>query len=121
VDQCVSLLDAEFQRQMSSEEKSRHQQLRNILDDLQKPIDRMQKQISDLHDGLQENERCNILDWLSKQPYIQHHNSAKRNIMEGTGAWLLKDDLLLDWQRSSTSSILWLHGIPGSGKTKLMY
>jgi len=121
MDQCVSLLDAEFQRQMSLEEKSRHQQLKNILDDLQKPIDRMQKQISNLHDDLHESERCNILNWLSKQPYIQHHNSAKRNILEGTGAWLLKDDLLLDWQRSSTSSILWLHGIPGSGKTKLVY
>jgi hypothetical protein len=128
VDQCTSILDAEFQRQieanllaLSLEEESRHQQLKIVLDDLQKPIDRIQKKISDLHDSLQESERHNILNWLSTQPYIQHHDTAKRGILEGTGTWLLKDDLLLDWQRSSASSILWLHGIPGSGKSKLVY
>ncbi|KAH0537657.1 hypothetical protein FGG08_005570 [Glutinoglossum americanum] len=127
VDRCASLLDAELQGHiganlvaLSSEEKGRHQQLRNILGDLQKPIDRMQKQVSELHDGLQEKERRKILSWLSEQPYIQHHDRAKRDVLEGTGAWLLKDDMLLDWQRSSTSSIVWLHGIPGSGKSKLI-
>ena len=129
VDQCASLLDAEFQRRiqanvlaLSLEEESRHKQLKIVLDDLQKPIDRMQKEISDLHDNLQESERQSILNWLSMQPsYIQHHDAAKRGIIEGTGTWLLQDDLLHDWQRSSASSILWLHGIPGSGKTKLVY
>ena len=129
VDQCASLLDAEFQRRieanllaLSLEEESRHEQLKIVLDDLQKPINRIQKKISDLHDNLQESERHSILNWLSMQPsYIQHHDAAKRGILEGTGTWLLRDDLLLDWQRSSASSILWLHGIPGSGKTKLAY
>lgn len=128
VDQCASTLDAEFQRQievnllaLSVEEESRHQQLKFLLDDLQKPIERIQKKISDLHDNLQGSERCDILNWLSTQPYIQHHDTAKRGILEGTGTWLLKDNLLLDWQRSSASSILWLHGIPGSGKSKLVY
>ena len=128
MDRCASLLDAEFQKRietnlvvLSLEEGNRHQQLRNVLDDLQKPIDRMQKQISDIQDGFQEEERRKILNWLSEQPYIQHHNNVKRDILEGTGSWLLKDDMLLDWRRSSASSILWLHGIPGSGKSKLVY
>ncbi|KAI9675706.1 MAG: hypothetical protein M1817_001073 [Caeruleum heppii] len=105
---------------LSSEETTRHQRLAVILEDLQKPIDRIEEQILVIQDGLQDDERCKILNWLSPQPYIQHHNSAKRDVLEGTGTWLIEEDLLLDWMKSSYSSILWLHGIPGSGKTKLV-
>jgi hypothetical protein len=40
-------------------------------------------------------------------------------VVAGTGRWLLEDRLFHKWKEESTSSILWLHGIPGSGKSKL--
>ncbi|KAJ9259344.1 hypothetical protein DTO207G8_907 [Paecilomyces variotii] len=40
--------------------------------------------------------------------------------MPGSGEWLLTDPLLTDWKNRSSSSIIWLRGIPGSGKSKLV-
>ncbi|KAJ5000853.1 hypothetical protein K4K48_002085 [Colletotrichum sp. SAR 10_66] len=60
-----------------------------------------------------------ILTWISKEPYEQHHTLNKSEVLEGTGYWLLKDEVFQSWKKSETSSILWLHGIPGSGKSKL--
>jgi hypothetical protein len=61
-----------------------------------------------------------ILRWISPEPYIQHHKQANREVLEGTGQWLLSNPVFNRWKKESVSSILWLHGIPGSGKSKLM-
>lgn len=52
---------------------------------------------------------------------MQHHKQTKRGILAGTGQWLLFDPIFKRWKDDSASSILWLHGIPGSGKSKLVY
>jgi adenylylsulfate kinase-like enzyme len=41
------------------------------------------------------------------------------DVLPGTGQWLLSDPVFDKWKKESVSSILWLHGIPGSGKSKL--
>ncbi|TQN65987.1 Vegetative incompatibility protein HET-E-1, partial [Colletotrichum shisoi] len=60
-----------------------------------------------------------ILLWISKEPYEQHHTQTKSEVLEGTGQWLLEDEVFQKWKNENVSSILWLHGIPGSGKSKL--
>ncbi|KAK1855285.1 ankyrin repeat protein [Colletotrichum chrysophilum] len=40
-------------------------------------------------------------------------------VFEGTGKWLLDHETFQSWKNSEASSILWLHGIPGSSKSKL--
>lgn len=67
-------------------------------------------------------KRRQILNWMSdteKLPYLKHHKENKRQILKGTGEWLLNDDIYTSWKHSTESSLLWLHGIPGSGKSKL--
>ncbi|KAI5850678.1 hypothetical protein BZA05DRAFT_419195 [Tricharina praecox] len=41
------------------------------------------------------------------------------DLMKDTGKWLLNSKQFQEWRASSASEILWLHGIPGGGKTKL--
>jgi hypothetical protein len=65
------------------------------------------------------SRRNEILRWMSLEPYIQHHEQAKMDVLLGTGQWLLSDPVFEKWKKESVSSILWLHGIPGSGKSKL--
>jgi hypothetical protein len=65
------------------------------------------------------SKRTEILRWISPEPYMQHHEQTKRDVLSGTGKWLLSDLVFDKWKRESVSSILWLHGIPGSGKSKL--
>ena len=101
-------------------EREQSENLRGILQDLQRPIDRMGKEIQALHDGLTIAERGKMLQWISPIPYMQHHSQAKKDVLAGTGTWFLNDIELLGWLSSSSSSIMWLHGIAGSGKSKLM-
>jgi hypothetical protein len=66
------------------------------------------------------SKRTEILRWISPEPYIEHHEQTKEDVLLGTGKWLLSDPIFKKWKEESVSSILWLHGIPGSGKSKLV-
>ena len=127
VEKYTSLIDSERQKRMgeglqalSLDDTNNRQELLGILSDLRKPIDRMERRIESLQDNLQSKQRAEILNWLSPIPYRCHHERAHSEILLGTGAWLLEDDNLIEWRKTSSSSILWLHGIPGSGKSKLV-
>lgn len=95
------------------------QQLLQILSDMDKPIHRMADQVADLHDGMQKEQRLIILRWLSSVPYAQHHQNIRTDRLHNSGLWMLEKPEYKVWQTTSSSSILWLHGIPGSGKSKL--
>ena len=66
------------------------------------------------------SERVEILRWLSPQPYMKHHQQIKKQALPGSGRWLLRDPLYIQWYKQSVSSLLWLHGKPGSGKSTLV-
>ena len=108
-------------RDFSTEEKARHSTLKDMHDDLQRHFDRRLDQIEARFKARDdETKRIKILDWLSPLPYTQHHIYSRRNKLKGTGQWFLDDNCVRQWRESSVSSILWLHGIPGSGKSKLV-
>ena len=58
-----------------------------------------------------EAERRELFQWLSTVPYKTHHTSVGKNFLLGTGVWLTKKPEFLNWRRSSSSAVLWLHGI----------
>lgn len=59
-----------------------------------------------------------VNNWLAApDPWAKYKETLKRR-HPGTGAWLVKDKRVFDW-RSQVGSLLWLHGIPGCGKTVL--
>lgn len=94
--------------------------LLQLNSELQVPLHRIASQLSEIDDTLDASSRANILCWLSKIPYAQHHEDSRKGRHLGSGIWLLQKGEYRDWRISSFSSILWLHGIPGSGKTTLV-
>ncbi|KAH7409627.1 hypothetical protein BKA64DRAFT_705387 [Cadophora sp. MPI-SDFR-AT-0126] len=96
------------------------QLLRQTLDDLNEPTNRLAHQIRTINDNLKEEERLKIFEWLSTVEYRSHHRSKAKTLLPGSGQWLLKKREFIEWISRSTSSILWLHGIPGSGKSMLI-
>lgn len=56
--------------------------------------------------------------WLDVPDPSSNYAAACKRRQEGTGIWLIDDKRFLNWQASPGSS-LWLHGIPGCGKTIL--
>ncbi|PMD32025.1 hypothetical protein L207DRAFT_572327 [Hyaloscypha variabilis F] len=72
---------------------------------------------------LEEQEGCDnqdALHWVSKIPVLDHHSDAKSGRAPGTGQWVFEKPEFLGWDRTTNSSFLWIHGIPGAGKTKLV-
>jgi hypothetical protein len=61
----------------------------------------------------------NILHWLSPVDPSVSHKAALKVHQPGTNKWFLSSKEFKDWQKSETS-LLWLSGFPGSGKTILM-
>ena len=117
VDAFVHLIEVEHIK----ESNSRSQHLETLLLQLQQPILRSAVQLSELHDHLKQSERLTLLNWLSKVPYKTIHKSIGKDVLSESGEWILQNAQFADWNRCSASSTLFLHGIPGSGKTKLMY
>ncbi|KAI2904559.1 hypothetical protein CBS76997_4162 [Aspergillus niger] len=93
--------------------------LEKALLDLDKPLIRVVDQVSDLHRSLKDNERAQILRWISPVPAQEHYREASASLMPGSGEWLFRHPEFQAWRDSSSSEVLWLHGIPGCGKSKI--
>ncbi|KAF2751050.1 hypothetical protein M011DRAFT_396327, partial [Sporormia fimetaria CBS 119925] len=96
-------------------------QLLQLLSDLERPILRSATQISQIHDHLKINERAQIIRWLSTVPVSLHHKTVGKTFLPGSCDWFLRLPAFVDFEKSSVSTVLWLHGIPGSGKTFLTH
>jgi len=60
-----------------------------------------------------------LVRWLAPLHYnVKHEQSVEKN-QEDTGMWLFENDIYKRWE--SSPSMLWIHGIPGCGKTILAY
>ena len=66
----------------------------------------------------EEKLKKNILKWLSAPDPSTNYHKAQKVRQADTGLWLLHHPRFLAW-KTSAASRLWLHGIPGSGKTIL--
>ena len=104
---------------LTKEEKKHYKLLLDLLKELQIPIHKMEGHLRMQKEKADSEEQRNILSWLSTIPYTQHHQQTYSNVLSGTGSWFFADPQLVEWQRLSSSSIIWLHGIPGCGKSKL--
>ncbi|KAI1822615.1 hypothetical protein F4861DRAFT_550622 [Xylaria intraflava] len=95
------------------------QGLSDDLARLEAPMARWSDDLTKITDGLDRRRRGEILRWISQEPYQKYHKRERETFLDGTGKWLLFHPVYKQWKNDSASSILWLHGIPGSGKSKL--
>ncbi|KAJ4304648.1 hypothetical protein N0V90_000174 [Kalmusia sp. IMI 367209] len=105
---------------MQHTQQAQHQALERLVNLLEQPVLRTAETIAHFKTILESNERKDIGQWLSSSNHREHHNRAYRDVLSGTGQWIFQRDEYKEWQDSSSSSILWIHGIPGCGKTKLL-
>lgn len=110
--------------------------LKRLLEELREPMMRVDSRVFNLWDRSNQSVHVDILRWASDIPYEEVHSFASEGRTESTGEWLLRHHRYREWQASSASMILWLHGIrmcsfsprlvanidetaAGAGKTKL--
>ncbi|CAI6082842.1 unnamed protein product [Clonostachys chloroleuca] len=61
-----------------------------------------------------------IRDWLKPTAYNAPGGEYQKHLkshVKGTGAWLTSDEAYAKWLRGSEEGLLWIQGIPGSGKS----
>lgn len=65
-----------------------------------------------------EEQRHRVYNWLITTDPLLIYNRSRKLYEDGTGSWMLR---LLEWTDWLASSVrcVWVHGIPGSGKTIL--
>lgn len=90
-----------------------------VLQFLETAVVRLCDQTSLAAKSLDEGKYLDLLRWLSDMPFTRHHELRCQSRVPGTGGWLFRHKDFEDWATSSTSSILLIHGIPGSGKSTL--
>ncbi|MCJ1450686.1 hypothetical protein MMC28_001019 [Mycoblastus sanguinarius] len=94
----------------------------NLINSNQKEtIARIDSLKDSLEGKVQKDHRLKVLEWLSSIPYERHHKKALDEVLHGTGLWFLEDEEYRHWRDSDQNAVLWVHGIPGSGKSKLVY
>ncbi|KAJ5316803.1 hypothetical protein N7508_001311 [Penicillium antarcticum] len=89
-----------------------------MLDALNAPMKRMDEGIQHLLQTVDEGERIKMLEWISPIPFGKNHNNVKEKRTPSTGGWLLQHEDFSKWEQNE-SSIFWLQGSPGTGKTFL--
>ncbi|KAH9162724.1 hypothetical protein EDB89DRAFT_616869 [Lactarius sanguifluus] len=57
--------------------------------------------------------------WLSPPDPSTNQNLACTTHHEGTAMWFFQGSIFMEWKSKSTTSLLWIYGKPGSGKSIL--
>ncbi|OAA62771.1 Ankyrin repeat-containing domain protein [Niveomyces insectorum RCEF 264] len=68
---------------------------------------------------IENDKRLEILDWISSIQYGKHHDTVRDARTPNTCEWLLQDHRFRQWEDAASSTLLWLQGSPGAGKTFL--
>ncbi|KAK7915225.1 hypothetical protein PG985_012928 [Apiospora marii] len=67
-----------------------------------------------------QKDRRDVLSWLQRTNPSNNHNCAVDLREGGTAEWILERDLFKQWvDHAGPHRGLWIHGIPGAGKTVL--
>ena len=127
VDRCAATLNTENQASikeslgvLSTTQYENNARLKDLLQSIDGPVLRMSSQLNDVVENLDKSKRQEILRWLSAQPHQEHHEQIRKKALAGTGRWLVEDSTYAEWHKGSTSSLLWLHGKVGAGKSTLV-
>ena len=65
-----------------------------------------------------ERDATRLTQWLAAPDPSLNHNAARKKWQPTTGEWFTDSKDFTQW-KTVPNSFLWLHGIPGSGKTVL--
>jgi len=88
--------------------------LGEITTDVKEMKDRMER----IDDRLSDRERREICDWIEHTNPVTIHHQACKTHEEHTCQWIRRVDQWKDWL-SLERRLIWIHGIPGAGKTIL--
>ncbi|KAL8982078.1 MAG: hypothetical protein Q9205_003304 [Flavoplaca limonia] len=109
------------QKELMSE-VDRNQQARNeaFVDMWKAPLDDLKQKLEQERIQREKQNLYNVRRWLSRAEPETDYAEAKGKRLMDLGEWLIEHRKFKEWQSSTISSLLWLHGFAGTGKTGLV-
>ena len=113
---------------MGYAEAERNRRLDVLREEFDRQLESIDYKVSEMYDSMKESQQESnvrqVLDWLSPAVHDQKrktfHQSKRNCRLPSSGLWLLQDKEYLQWQDSEESSIAWIRGTSGTGKTMLL-
>ncbi|KAJ4245767.1 hypothetical protein NW762_013891 [Fusarium torreyae] len=91
-----------------------------LLRSLRKPLKRIDDKVATVLKRLEKAELEKVKETISSIPVGEQHGRIRQKRTPGTGEWLIQDrKRFLQWEQSSCSSVFWLQGKLGTGKSFL--
>ncbi|KAF4860934.1 Ankyrin repeat and SOCS box protein 3 [Colletotrichum siamense] len=100
----------------SNEHRNKHW---GLLQSLEGPLKRVDKNVAAVLKKLEDEDRKKAMKYISTIPVGYHHNEKREKRTKGTCEWLVTHDRFLEWEDSPCSSVCWLQGNIGTGKSFL--
>ncbi|KAI0383348.1 ankyrin [Hypomontagnella monticulosa] len=107
--------DMKYDEECTATERRHHETIQR-WDDIGVDVSGLRKAVEKAQG---ERKRTDLLSWLCKVDPSASHNLARDKHVSGTGDWLVRDSEQFRTWNMSPSSLLWLHGKAGSGKSIL--
>ncbi|KAH9905375.1 hypothetical protein F4778DRAFT_779715 [Xylariomycetidae sp. FL2044] len=91
-----------------------------LLSEAVHEIREVKSMVNGIHQKLTDEERRKFCSWMEQTNPTQIHASSRDNYEPGTVEWMFRMPQWSSWiAANSPSRSLWIHGIPGAGKTIL--
>lgn len=104
---------------IQDEGRASFKSIETLLQSIEPPLLRLSDPLVRFRDNLELEERRKLLLWLSSDNYRERHESTYKDVVPDTAQWIFDEPQYQEWQLLSVCSMLWLHGMPGCGRTKL--
>ena len=113
---------------MGYAEADRSRRLDVLKEEFDRQLESIDCKVSEMFDSIRDSQQKKnfrkVLDWLSPADQDQsretYHQRLQKRRLPPSGSWLLQDKEFLQWQDSEKSSIAWIRGTSGTGKTMLL-
>ncbi|TQV92019.1 ankyrin protein [Cordyceps javanica] len=92
---------------------------RKLLLSLEAPLKRVDDGVAAVLTRLETHDRMRAMNYISNVPVGAHHNEKIENRTKGTCEWLTRHSEFRKWEDAACSSIFWLQGDIGTGKSFL--
>ncbi|KAL7921336.1 hypothetical protein ACQKWADRAFT_130206 [Trichoderma austrokoningii] len=103
-----------------ADERSRD--LLSSLDQLSSPLRRIDEGVAEIREMIDEEQLRGLLQFISPEGHGKSHVDIADSRIDDTGNWLIEHEGFRTWQAiPSSSTILWLKGTVGTGKTYLTW
>lgn len=116
----IKALSRDLDGDFSDAERHQQERHKDLIEMWKGPLDEMKKDAENQRIERETNYLSAVRSWLSVAKPWENHKSAKDQRWMALGKWLANTLEFKKWQTPEGSSILWLHGFAGTGKTGLV-